>query len=263
MINQSNIDRFVGFADVYDKHRPSAPKAVADIIKLYLGKTPETVADIGCGTGLSTMIWTGIASSVIGVEPGDDMRAVAKAKAAACKNVRFIKGYSNNTGLDSASVDAVTISQAFHWMDYGSTLREASRILKPGGVFAVYDCDWPPAVDWQIEREYNRLYKICDEISSRAESSVERKNKEKHLAAIQDCGLFAYTREIVFHNSEPLNAERMTGILLSQGGVQTAMKADKSVKSELERFSAFIRERMGKKAIDAVFSYRIRLGVKE
>ncbi|GJM69351.1 hypothetical protein HMSSN036_15670 [Paenibacillus macerans] len=44
---------------------------------MYLGRAPEYVADVGCGTGLSTMIWLKHAERVIGIEPNDDMRGVA------------------------------------------------------------------------------------------------------------------------------------------------------------------------------------------
>ena len=59
-------------------------------------------------------------------------------------NVNFVSGFSDNTGLENSSVDIITCSQSFHWMNPETTLNEASRILKKGGVFAVYDCDWPP-----------------------------------------------------------------------------------------------------------------------
>jgi len=262
MNNQSNIDRFSGFADTYDRYRPAAPGIVAEVVRLYLGKMPATVVDIGCGTGLSTLLWREVAAAVVGIEPNGDMRAVAQSKAAECKNVRFIKGYSNATGLAAQSVDVVTISQAFHWMDHDTTLTEAARILKPGGILAVYDCDWPPVLDWQIEKEYHRLHSLCNEISLRATPSVDRKDKSKHLAAIQGCGLFSYVRELVFHHAEPMDADRMAGILLSQGGIQAALTADERVKPELERFAAFVRERMGTQTTMALFSYRMRLGIR-
>lgn len=42
------------------------------IILRYLGRSkPDLVVDLGCGTGLSTVIWRGHCNKVIGIEPSD------------------------------------------------------------------------------------------------------------------------------------------------------------------------------------------------
>ena len=57
---QLNADRFMGFADVYDNARPKCPEKVKDIILKYLGCNPSIVVDLGCGTGLTTTIWSAL-----------------------------------------------------------------------------------------------------------------------------------------------------------------------------------------------------------
>ena len=122
--NKANIDRFLGFADTYDKYRPSAPNMITDILTNYLGKNPEVVIDLGCGTGLSTMVWKDIAKKVIGIEPNGDMRSQAeeKLKADSIKNISFQPGYSNQINIEANSANIVTCSQSFHWMEPKSTL---------------------------------------------------------------------------------------------------------------------------------------------
>lgn len=44
-------------------------------------------------------------------------------------DVRYISGFSDKTGLEDNSVDIVTCSQSFHWMNPETTLNEVSRIL--------------------------------------------------------------------------------------------------------------------------------------
>jgi Methylase involved in ubiquinone/menaquinone biosynthesis len=150
MENKSHInaDRFLGFADVYDNARPKCPEKVKEILLKYLEKSPSVIVDLGCGTGLSTTIWSKVSNKVIGIEPSRDMIKLAREKASNLKNVNFISGFSDNTGLEDSSVDIITCSQSFHWMNPETTLNEASRILKKGGIFAVYDCDWPPVCNW-------------------------------------------------------------------------------------------------------------------
>src|SRR5690606_15398774 len=106
---------------------------------------PALVVDVGSGTGLSTRLWAGRADQVIGIEPGDDMRRQAEAQTAA-PSVRYQPGYSTATGLPDACADIVTVSQALHWMEPEPTFAEMARILRPGGVFAAFDCDWPPTM---------------------------------------------------------------------------------------------------------------------
>ena len=70
---QQNIDRFLGFADLYHQYRPKAPTLIADILIQYLGRRPQCVVDVGCGTGLSTFLWENRADRVLGVEPNASM----------------------------------------------------------------------------------------------------------------------------------------------------------------------------------------------
>lgn len=68
--------------------------------------------------------------------------------------IKFIKGDSGNVSLENGSVDIVTCSQSLHWMEPTSTFQEIQRILRPGGVFAAFDCDWPPVINAEAENLY-------------------------------------------------------------------------------------------------------------
>ena len=159
-----NAERFSGFADLYDRVRPTPPPVLADIVCTYAAVDRPEVVDLGSGSGLSTRWIASWASSVIGVEPSADMRAVAAGRNEA-PSVSFIDGWSHDTGLPDDCADVVIVSQALHWMEPGSTFGEAARLLRPGGVFAALDCDWPPSVGsaraeaaWQECRARVRAY---------------------------------------------------------------------------------------------------------
>lgn len=86
-------------------------------------------------------------------------------------------------------------------MNPESTLNEAARILKKGGIFAVYDCDWPLVCNWEAESEYNKLFDKVKEIESaysNDKDSFIKWDKEKHLSNIKNSMNFRYVREIVF-----------------------------------------------------------------
>ncbi|CAM3477503.1 class I SAM-dependent methyltransferase [Marinicrinis lubricantis] len=264
-----NIERFSGFADVYDTYRPEAPAQVIPILTRYAGERPSHVVDVGCGTGLSTFIWAEHADRIIGAEPNEDMRAVAEQKLqqSGLQNISFIQGYSNQLELETGTVDIITCSQSFHWMEPESTLKEASRLLREGGVFAAYDCDWPPTLSWELEVEYMNLIAAAEEILEEnvpSDQRASKRNKEEHLKNLQQSGVFRYTKEVVFHHTEPCDAERYVGIAVSQGGLQAALKAGlgEQFADDLASFQRNADAYFQGRTLEVLFSYRMRLGVK-
>ena len=259
-----NAGRFTGFADVYDQARPSMPFYPVKIIRTYLGKKPDHVVDLGCGTGLSSLVWKGHCGKLTGIEPSDDMLAVAKSKET--ESISFMKGFSGATGLENASVDAVVCSQSFHWMEPESTLAEVNRILKSGGIFATVDCDWPPVCHWQAEKAYTALFRKVLEIEETnpdVRDTFVRWNKEGHLANIRQSGFFTYTREIVFSNTEKCNSARLIELAKSQGGLQTILKkAPELIEKDLLAFEKVVSGTFGEDEFDVDFGYRMRIGVK-
>lgn len=269
--HQSNVDRFLGFQELYDAHRPAAPQKVMELLTLYLGKKPELVVDVGCGTGLSTFMWDGGADRVIGFEPNPDMRLKAEEKLRGMKPrgtvFSFCAGYSNDLGLADGEADMITCSQAFHWMEPGSTLKEFGRVLAPGGVFGAYDCDWPPCIGWEAEQAYGRLIAKAIEILNRlvpSEEAVKQLDKSEHLARMKKSGVFRFVKEIVFHNEERCDAARIIGMAMSQGGVQSVIKlgAADELREELEQFRKTTEESLRGETRLVLLSYRLRLGVK-
>lgn len=263
---QLNADRFLGFADVYDNARPKCPEKVKEIILKYLGGIPSIVVDLGCGTGLSTTIWSGVSGKVIGIEPSPDMIQVAREKSAVLDNVIFISAFSNNTGLEDRYADIITCSQSFHWMNPETTLNEVSRILKKDGVFAVYDYDWPPVCNLEVELEYNKLFDKVKEFELThldIKDSFTRWDKNNHLLNIKNSGHFRYVREVVFSNSEICNAQRFISIALSQGGLQAIIKANiDEINPLLLSFQERIIDIFGNNELKIDFCYRMRIAVK-
>jgi len=221
-----NIERFSGFADVYDKYRPSPPDVLSSILTQLVGAIPARVVDLGCGTGLSTRYWADKAQAVVGIEPSADMRHQAESQTQAA-NVSYREGFSHETGLPDQCASIVTCSQSLHWMEPQSTFEEARRLLRSGGIFAAYDYDWPPTVGaWEAEAAYLSCSARVQECTRTlpAAPSLRRWSKDGHLARMQVSGCFRYTKEIAIHHVDKGNAERLVGLLLSQGSVMTLLK---------------------------------------
>jgi SAM-dependent methyltransferase len=265
----ANVERFMGFADVYDAYRPRPPLAVLDILtQLAQAPRPALVVDLGSGTGLSTAIWADRAAQVIGVEPSADMRAQAEQRVAGVAdpaNVHYQAGYANATGLPEGCADIVTCSQSLHWMEPETTFAEIARILRPGGVFAAYDCDWPPTIHWEIEQAHQAFFAQVNaaEHAHGFSRDVRSWDKRQHLERMRQSGRFRQTKEIVLHHVEQGGAERLVGLELSQGGVASLLK---NGVSEQEIGISALREVAQRVLGDAIvpwfFSYRMRVGMK-
>lgn len=133
---------FTGLASNYSKFRPSYAASVANAILGILNRQVSDVdfVDVGAGTG----IWTRLieekgVKSVRAVEPNEDMRNTGQNDSS--KNIEWMNGSGEDTGLASDSADLLTMASSFHWVDFDQGTKEFHRILKPGGCFAAL---WNP-----------------------------------------------------------------------------------------------------------------------
>ena len=292
-----DLERFSGFADLYDARRPSPPLRLGRWLAAYAGTARPVVVDLGSGTGLSTRWAATWAADVVGVEPNDDMRAVAASRPT--DRVNYVDGTSDATGLGDGVADVVLAVQAMHWMEPSSTLTEVARILRPGGVFATVDADWPPVTGlvgaeaaWV---ELHRRVRVLEARLARGETGAALSApfdpqdpelahddladphkhrtmpggtrswaKREHLDRMRGSGRFAFTRELVFDHETTGGADAFGAVLRSQGSFQHLVKAGLTdADIGVPAFEAAVRAAFATVPEPATlaYSYRVRLGI--
>ncbi|MBP6117278.1 MAG: class I SAM-dependent methyltransferase [Neisseriaceae bacterium] len=130
----NSTQRFGNRVTDYIKYRPSYPNALMAYLAEEVGvNATAVVADIGSGTGIFTSLLLAQTQQVYAIEPNDGMRQAAETLLAGAPNWQSLRGSAEATGLPTASVDVVTMAQAFHWVDRDRAIPEFQRILKPRG----------------------------------------------------------------------------------------------------------------------------------
>lgn len=121
-------------------------------------KPDSTVADVGAGTGLFTMLFAdavGPAGKVFAVDIAAPFLAKIRerAKAAGRPNVETVLGTDKDTKLPANAVDLVFICDTYHHFEFPTdTLASLHRALKPGGLLVLVDFQRIPgkSSDWVL-----------------------------------------------------------------------------------------------------------------
>ena len=257
---------WTGKASSYDRARPTPPPALLDLLtQLIQMPHPALIVDLGSGTGLSTAIWGERAERVIGIEPNADMRQEAVRKLEDhpyAAHIEYREGVAHRTGLPDGCADIVTAAQSFHWMEPTSTLAEIARILRPGGLFAAYDYDWPPTLHWELDRLAQEVGKRLVELVRERGLAQNLKmwSKDGHLERMRESAHFRFTREVLLHHIEQGDAARFVEMMRSNAFSHQFQFTEQEI--GLDRLSRAAFRSLGSEPVPWYVSYRVRIGIK-
>ena len=126
-------DHFSGHAGGYAEARPGYPDALFDWLAAQCGSR-GLAWDAGCGNGQASVALGDRFDAVFATDPS----APQVASATAHPRVRYAVEPAEHCSLPDASVDLVTVAQAYHWFAHDAFCAEARRVLKPGGAVALW-----------------------------------------------------------------------------------------------------------------------------
>jgi SAM-dependent methyltransferase len=214
-----------GFAEHYDRYRPRPPLALLDLLPPLAGaERPRLVVDLGCGTGLSTRLWSERADEVIGVEPSEAMRTYAE-HATDAPNIRYVGASSYETGLPDACADIVTAAQSLQWMRPERVFPEIGRVLRAGGVFCAYEYVVLQTPLWEPEAVWHAVRGRTRDLRAQLGLDEGRRLWPVDSGRLEESGVFRYVRELALHSVERGDGDRLIGLALSEGSLTTLLEA--------------------------------------
>jgi SAM-dependent methyltransferase len=201
---------FGSVAADYDRYRPSPPPEALDWL---IPPGAQAILDLAAGTGAVTRKLIGRAARIIAVEPDERMRAVLTA---GCPQAEVLAGRGEDIPLPDASVDAVVISAAWHWLDPGQAVPEITRVLRTGGVLGVMGISRDMRVPWVAE--LSRLAREA-RVTDRSDGSADRRHRHE-VVFPADTPMSAIQEHAVEY-SLPMTKDELVGLLGTYSGVIT------------------------------------------
>jgi SAM-dependent methyltransferase len=189
--------RFSRRAEDYARYRPSYP--VEAIRAILDGFTKPRVADLGAGTGISSVVLADAGAHVYAIEPNAAMRAAIPIR----PEIDVIDGTAERTNLPDRSIDVVTAFQAYHWFEPDLVLAEAECIGRARVRFAAV---WNERDETDpFMREYSdiiRRYMADDTEAARRASAIDN-DLRKHG--------WSNVRVLDFRHEKPVDWDGLIG----------------------------------------------------
>jgi ubiquinone/menaquinone biosynthesis C-methylase UbiE len=129
------MSSFDELAEAYDRYRIGYADDVYDALDQYGLQPHARILDIASGTGLVAKALVHRGHRVTGIDISEPMLARAEIRV---PSATFVLGDAEALPFANDSFDAAVAAQAFHWLDRTKALAEAIRVVRPGGIVAVW-----------------------------------------------------------------------------------------------------------------------------
>ena len=209
-----------GFSDAadYEAARPSyPPEAVAWLVDNLRIGPGKRVVDVAAGTGKLTRLLVPAGADLIAAEPVAGMRDTFRANV---PGVPMLATTAEQLAFGDASLDAVTVAQAFHWFDHDLAIADLARVVRRGGRVGLVWNARDRSVEWVDE-----VWGIMDRVEKRA---PWRNHDEWSDSAYSDLPGFGALHTAEFRHEHLVTPEAMVQRVASVSHVAVLPDAERA-----------------------------------
>lgn len=135
-------------ADDYDDVRPSYPAEIYDTIDRLRPLADARVLDLAAGTGVATRQLLARHADITAVDPGMPMLQQLRRRS---PEVPAVVARAEALPFTEAVFDLACCATAWHWVDAGQTVSQLRRVVRPGGLLALWWANQQrdDSIDWE------------------------------------------------------------------------------------------------------------------
>jgi SAM-dependent methyltransferase len=245
MFRPSFKDHFSKQAAEYAKFRPRYPEELFRWLG-SIAPARELAWDCATGSGQAAIELVEVFERVIAT----DASAKQIANAEQHPRVEYRVATAENSGLESSSVDLITVAQALHWFDLENFYSEVRRVLKPRGVIAATAYKLA-TVSPDVDAVVNRYYSEIVGLYWPAERVLVEKFEELPFP-------FEEIEAPAFEMVAEWNVEQLLGYLRTWSATQQFIAAEK--RDPLEEIEEELREAWGDEVRRVVWPLTVKVG---
>ncbi len=216
MDQMSLRDTFNEDAANYDRWRPRYVPELFQAVFRYAGE-PGLALEMGLGTGQATEPFLNAGWQVTGVELGKDLAAFAGRKFQGNPGLRLIQGDFLTCPLEGP-FDLFYSATAFHWLPQERAFPLVKKLLRPGGVVALFwNHPWPEEGDPARREVIQSVYEKYQDQEVETYHGISRKARQEKEELLRSWG-FGQVESHLFYGVRQFSPEGYVGLMNTYSG---------------------------------------------